>query len=98
MHRRQERTGFEPQALNVLRIALPALLTLAGVWYAWRANELRRSRTRAKLYVKAVSGPTESLPHSDPEDDLIEAASEDSFPASDPPAYTAGDRLGRPAH
>ena len=98
MHRQQERTGFEPQALGVLRIALPALLALAGVWCAWRANELRRSRMRAKRYVKAVSGPTESLPHSDPEDELIEAASEDSFPASDPPAYTAGDRLGRPAH
>ena len=83
---------------SVLRVALPALLTLAGVWYAWHLTEARRSRMRARLYVKAVSGPTESLPHSDPEDELIEAASEDSFPASDPPSYTAGDRLGRPAH
>jgi hypothetical protein len=94
----QGRNPAERRVESVLRIALPALLTLAGVLFARRLNEARRSRRQAMLYVKAVSGPTEPLPHSDPEDDLIETASEDSFPASDPPAYTAGDRLGRPAH
>ena len=94
----QGRNPAERRVENALRIALPALLTLAGVFCAWRINEARRSRRQARLYVKAVSGPMEPLPHSDPGSDLIETASEDSFPASDPPAYTAGDRLGRPAH
>jgi hypothetical protein len=93
----RDRAEAERRFESILRIALPVLLTLAGVLYAWRLNEARHARTRQKIYERAVSGPREALPHSDPGEEAVEAASEDSFPASDPPAYTAQDRLGPPA-
>jgi hypothetical protein len=82
---------------QVLRVALPVLLTVAGLAYVWRLSQARQLRTRERLYRNAVSGPVEALPHSDPGEDVVETASEDSFPASDPPAYTAQDRTGKPA-
>ena len=93
----RNRAETERRLESMLRIALPALLTAAGVAYVWRMNQARHARTRESLYERAVSGPVEALPHSDPGEDAVEAASEDSFPASDPPAYTAQDRLGPPA-
>jgi hypothetical protein len=82
---------------GMLRIALPVLLTAAGVACVWRFSQARQARTRENLYERAVSGPVEALPHADPGEDVVETASEDSFPASDPPAYMTQDRLGRPA-
>jgi electron transfer flavoprotein alpha/beta subunit len=82
---------------QVLRVGLPVLLTVAGLTYVWRLNQARQVRTRDRLYRNAVSGPVEALPHFDPGEDAVETASEDSFPASDPPAYTAQDRMGTPA-
>jgi hypothetical protein len=93
----RNRAETERRLEQLLRVALPVLLTAAGVAYVWRLNQARHVRTRARLYKNAVSGPVEALPHSDPGEDAVEAASEDSFPASDPPAYTAQDRLGPPA-
>jgi hypothetical protein len=93
----RDRAETERRLESMLRIALPVLLTAAGVAYIWRMNQARQARTRESLYEQAVSGPVEALPHSDPGEDAVEAASEDSFPASDPPAYSAQDRLGRPA-
>jgi hypothetical protein len=93
----RDRAEAERRIEGILHIALPVLLTLAGVLYAWRINQARHARTRARIYERAVSGPMEALPHSDPGEEAVEAASEDSFPASDPPAYTAQDRMGPPA-
>ena len=98
MHRERVHNEAERRIGAVLATAVPVLLTLAGVWFAWRFNQARQARARHRLYVNAVSGPTESLPHVDPDEDLVDAASEDSFPASDPPSYTAGERPGSPAH
>ena len=96
MMRERDRSQGERRVQNTLRIALPILLTLAGLWFVWRLDQARRSRRRERRYTAALSGPAETLPHVDPREDVVEAASEDSFPASDPPAYTAGDRLGQP--
>ena len=93
----RNRAQTERRLEGMLRVAVPVLLTAAGVAYVWRRNELRNAQTRRRLYENAVSGPVEALPHSDAGEDVVEAASEDSFPASDPPSYTAQDRLGTPA-
>ena len=93
----RNRAQTERRLEGMLRVAVPVLLTAAGVAYVWRRNELRNAESRRRLYENAVSGPVEALPHSDAGEDVVEAASEDSFPASDPPSYTAQDRLGTPA-
>ncbi len=82
---------------TVLGIAIPALLTLAGVLYVWRANQVRHARDRERIYARAIAGPMEPLPHSDPHEETVESASEDSFPASDPPAYIARIQPSPPA-
>jgi hypothetical protein len=93
----RNRAETERRLEGMLRVAFPVLLTVAGVAYVWRRNEARNAQMRRQLYENAVSGPLQALPHADPGEDVVEAASEDSFPASDPPAYTAQDRLGTPA-
>ena len=79
-----------------MRIAFPILLTVGAMWLLWRLDQARQRRYRERRYRAALSGPAETLPHADPREDVVTAASEDSFPASDPPAYTAGGRLGQP--
>ena len=91
-HRSQAAWSVE----NALRVALPVLLTLGGLWLVWRLNQAQALRRRERHYRAAISGPAETLPQFDPDEDPVEAASADSFPASDPPAFTAADRLGSP--
>jgi hypothetical protein len=93
----RDRTDAGRGIEKVLRIAIPILLTLAGVFYVWRANQIRHTRARQRIYTRAIAGPKEPLPHSDPREETVEAASEDSFPASDPPAYIARHRPALPA-
>lgn len=79
-----------------MRIALPALLVLAGLWLAWRCVCARPLPHREQRSRAAPSGPADTLPHTNPQEDAVAAASENSFPASDPPAYSGFNRLGRP--
>jgi hypothetical protein len=77
---------------SVMRIAMPLGLIAAGLWVAWRFNQFLR-----RAGVRPAPRQPDHLPHADAGEDLVGAASEDSFPASDPPAYATGSRLGRPA-
>ena len=92
--RQRSKTAWRVE--NALRVALPVLLTLGGLWLAWRLNQARQLRQRERHYRAALSGPAETLPQFDPDEDPVEAASADSFPASDPPSFTADVRLGPP--
>jgi hypothetical protein len=92
----RDRSEAAWRAENALRAILPVFLTLGGLWLVWRVNQAQQLRQRERRYRAALSGPAETLPHFSPDEELVEAASADSFPASDPPAYTAGDRMGPP--
>jgi len=88
----QARADLDRRLDLVLSVVLAIALTAAGVWIAWQLNRPRQWAP-GRLPPPHHNG----LPHADAGEDVVEAASEDSFPASDPPAYTSGDRLGRPA-
>jgi hypothetical protein len=90
------RADADRQRHPILRLAVPLALTAAGVWAAWRYNQARHASVDPRNPYGGAQGLPEQLPHTDADEDLVEAAAEDSFPASDPPAYIAGDRMGRP--
>lgn len=87
---RARRGGVAP------RLVVSGVLMAGGLLCFWRLRQSLRARLRARILSMSAPGPMESLPHSDPRREIVETASEDSFPASDPPAYTAQDRLGPP--
>ena len=47
----RNRAETERRLEQLLGVALPVLLTAAGVAYVWRLNQARHVRTRARLYV-----------------------------------------------
>ena len=93
----RERANADRRMESMLRIAVPVALTAAGVWAAWRYSQSRaESSVDWRNPYGGRQGIPEHMPHTKADEDVVEAAAEDSFPASDPPAYTAGDRMGRP--
>ncbi|HXV25824.1 MAG TPA: hypothetical protein VED46_16410 [Alphaproteobacteria bacterium] len=80
-----------------MRLALPLFAALTGLALFLRCLCARPLRHREPRSRAGPSGPADTLPHTDPHKDPVGAASENSFPASDPPSYSGFNRLGRPS-
>ncbi len=80
-----------------MRLALPFLVAVTGLSLLLRCICTRPPPGREPRSRAGPSGPADTLPHTNPRKDPVGAASEDSFPASDPPAYGGFNRLGRPS-